>query len=182
MNWIEEIDKLTSRFVQEFSNLSEVELNWKPNSNSWSIAQHIEHLIVINQTYFPVLAELKSGQYKLPFMGRFRFLVNFFGTIVLNAVKPEQKKKIKTFPIWEPSTSNIPGDILERFKIHQTELKNQIRSTEELLKAEVVISSPANRNIVYRLQTAFDIIVTHEFRHLDHANAVLNLLYNQKRN
>lgn len=73
MNWIEEIDKLTSRFVHEFSNLSEVELNWKPNPKAWSIAQHIEHLIIINQTYFPVLAELKSGQYKLPFTAKFGF-------------------------------------------------------------------------------------------------------------
>ena len=176
MNWIEEIDKLTSRFVHEFSNLSEAQLNWKPDNNSWSIAQHIEHLIVINQTYFPVLAELKSGQYKLPFTAKFGFLVRFFGKVVLNAVKPEQKKKIKTFPIWEPSISNIPGDILERFIAHQNELKTQIAESGDLLKNAAIISSPANRNIVYRLETAFDIIVTHEYRHLDHAKAVWSLL------
>jgi len=176
MNWIEEIDKLTSRFVHEFSNLSEAQLNWKPDNKSWSIAQHIEHLIVINQTYFPVLAELKYGQYKLPFTAKFGFLVRFFGKVVLDAVKPEQKKKIRTFPIWEPSPSNIAGDILDRFKVHQDELKAQITASEDLLKNGVIISSPANRNIVYRLETAFDIIVTHEYRHLEHAKAVWSLL------
>ena len=102
--------------------------------------------------------------------------MNFFGTTVLNAVKPEQKKKIKTFPIWEPSTSNIPGDILERFIAHQNELKTQIAESGDLLKNAAIISSPANRNIVYRLETAFDIIVTHEYRHLDHSDTVLNQL------
>lgn len=176
MNWIEEIDKLTHLFSDKFSGLNEEELNWKPNPKAWSIAQHIEHLIVINQTYFPVLAELKSGQYKLPFTAKFGFLVRFFGKVVLNAVKPEQKKKTKTFPIWEPSTSNIAGNILDRFMVHQDELKAQIVASEDLLKNGAIISSPANSNIVYRLETAFDIIVTHEGRHLEHAKAVWSLL------
>jgi hypothetical protein len=175
MNWLAEIDEISNAFLLKFKGLTEEELNWKPNPNSWSIAQHIEHLIVINQTYFPVLAELKSGQYQLPFMGRFRFLVNFFGATVLNAVKPEQKKKIKTFPIWEPSSSNISGDILERFIEHQNELKAQITTSGDLIKNGAIISSPANKNIVYRLETAFDIIVAHEYRHLNHADAVLKL-------
>jgi hypothetical protein len=108
--------------------------------------------------------------------------VRFFGKVVLDAVKPEQKKKTKTFPIWEPSPSNIAGDILDRFKVHQDELKAQITASEDLLKNGVIISSPANRNIVYRLETAFDIIVTHEYRHLEHADAVLNLLREQSIN
>lgn len=180
MNWLTEIDKLTHLFSGKFSGLNEEELNWKPNPNAWSIAQHIEHLIVINQTYFSVLAELKSGQYKLPFTAKFGFLVRFFGNVVLNAVKPEQRKKTRTFPIWEPPSSKIAGDILDRFKVHQEELKAQIVASEDLLKNGAVISSPANRNIVYRLETAFDIIVTHEYRHLEHASTVLNLLSNQQ--
>ena len=176
MNWLAEIDQVSNSFLLKFKDLNEAQLNWKPNPKAWSIAQHIEHLIVINQTYFPVLAELKSGQYKLPFTAKFGFLVRFFGKVVLNAVKPEQKKKTRTFPIWEPSHSNIAGDILDRFKVHQDELKAQITASEDLLKNGGIISSPANRNIVYRLETAFDIIVTHEYRHLDHAKAVWSLL------
>lgn len=176
MIWIEKIDKLTNQFLQEFSSLNEEELNWKPDPKSWSVAQHLDHLIVINQTYFPIIAALKAGQYSLPFWGRFRFSVNFFGAAVLNAVKPEQPKKTKTFPIWEPASSNISGDILERFRAHQTELKNQIVSSEMLLNNGAVIASPANRMIVYRLETAFDIIVAHEERHLNHARAVWSLL------
>lgn len=176
MNWIETIDKLTSHFVQEFSSLNEEELNWKPDPSSWSIAQHLDHLIVINHTYFPIIAALKARQYHLPFWGKFGFLVDFFGSVVLNAVKPEQPKKTKTFPIWEPASSTISSDILERFKAHQAELKHQIVSSEELLKNGTVISSPANRMIVYRLETAFDIIVVHEERHLEHAKAVWSLL------
>lgn len=181
MNWLAEIDQLSNAFLLKFKDLTESELNWKPNPNAWSIAQHIEHLIVINQTYFPVLAALKAGTYQLPFTARFGFLVRFFGKVVLNAVKPEQKKKTRTFPIWEPSTSNIAGDILDRFKVHQKELKAQIAASEDLLKKGAIISSPANSTIVYRLETAFDIIVTHEYRHLEHADGVLKQLQQQNK-
>lgn len=176
MNWLTEIDRLTLLFSSEFSGLNEDELNWKPDANSWSIAQHLDHLIVINQTYFPIFAALKSGEYTPPFWGKLGFLVNFFGAAVLNAVKPEQKKKVKTFTIWEPSASSLSGDILEQFSAHQTALKNQIVASESLLQQGVIISSPANRIIVYRLETAFDIIVAHEQRHLEHAIGVLNRL------
>jgi len=132
--------------------------------------------MVINQTYFPVLSYLKSGSYKLPFIGRFGFLVSFLGKTVLNAVKPDRKKKMKTFPIWEPTKSHISFNILERFLKHQTELKQEIEASKELIKMKTIISSPANKNIVYKLETAFDIIVTHEQRHLEQSKEILELL------
>ncbi len=179
MNWTTEIDILTSSFEKEFGHLTEKELNWKPNSTTWSIAQNIEHLIIINQTYFPILADLKASRYKVSWLGKFNFFVSFFGKFVLDAVKPDRKKKIKTFDIWQPATSNIVGNILERFKRHQTELKNEIEGSKTLLERKVVIASPANKNIVYRLETAFDIMVTHEQRHFEQAKEVLAMLQKQ---
>ena len=67
-------------------------------------------------------------------------------------------------------------DVLEKFSKHQAKLKLEIELTEELIETGAVISSPANKNIVYKLQTAFDIIVTHEERHLEQAKEVLDLL------
>ena len=56
---------------------------------------------------------------------------------------------MKTFPIWEPAKSEISGDILSRFEKHQTDLKNLITGSKDLLEKRTVISSPANKNIVY---------------------------------
>jgi hypothetical protein len=39
-----------------------------------------------------------------------------------------------------------------------------------------IISSPANKIIVYKLEIAFDIIVAHEKRHLEQAREVLQIL------
>ncbi len=171
--WTQKIDETTKGFKKSFGQLSAEQLNFKPNTETWSIAQNIDHLIVINETYYPVIKSLREGNYKTPFIAKLGFMVNFLGKMILDAVQPDRKKKMKTFPIWEPAKSEISADILSRFEKHQTELKNLIAGCKDLLEKGIVISSPANKNIVYKLETAFDIITTHEQRHLEQALEVL---------
>jgi hypothetical protein len=174
--WIAALDELTSAFTNHFGSLTIGELSWKPHENTWSIAQNIDHLMVINQSYFPILDQLAKGNNKPPFFARFNFLVSLMGKIVLNAVEPDRKRKTKTFSIWEPEDSPRADDLLQRFSHHQDELKLRILNNDTSVRDGVVISSPANRNIVYTLDKAFDIIVSHERRHLNQAMEVLALL------
>jgi hypothetical protein len=173
--WRSEIDQITQRFMNEFGNLSEEELNWKPSPKVWSVAQNLDHLMVINKTYYPVIQSAKNSSYSLPWIGKIGFMVNFMGKMILDSVQPDRRKKMKTFPLWEPSASNFSRDILEKFKAHQEDLKNMISDSEELLKKGTVISSPANKNIVYKLETAFEIIITHEKRHFEQAKELMQV-------
>jgi hypothetical protein len=177
-NWTLTLDDITRQTLTEFGSLTSKQLNWKPNSNTWSIAQNLDHLVIVNETYYPVLASLKAGTHKTPFIAKISFMVSFLGKIVLNGVQPDRKKRMKTFPIWEPNTSNVIGDILSRFQNHQNELIQKIEAAKELVEKGVVISSPANKNIVYKLETAFDIIVSHEQRHFEQAKEILQLMKN----
>ena len=95
MSWSRDIDKITKDFNSQFGHLSIEQLNWKPNQQTWSIAQNMEHLIVVNETYYPVLASLNIKTYKTPLIGKIGFIVSFLGKTVLNAVKPDRKKKMK---------------------------------------------------------------------------------------
>ncbi len=174
--WLNEIDRTTADFEREFGGLTPDQLNWKAQTEVWSIAQNIDHLIVINETYYPVIQALRQGNYQTSFWGRIGFMVNFFDKIILGAVQPDRRRKMKTFTIWQPSSSEISGDILLRFVKHQEELKQMIRDSKDFLEKNVVIGSPANRNIVYHLSAAFDIIVAHEKRHLEQAKEVLGNL------
>lgn len=171
-NWTSTLNNITKQTLTEFGSLTSEQLNWKPNSSTWSIAQNLDHLIVVNETYYPVLA----GTYNTPFLAKIGFMVSFLGKTVLNAVRPDRKKKMKTFPIWEPTTSNVIGDILNRFQNHQNELIQKIEEAKGLVENGVVISSPANKHIVYKLETAFDIIVSHEQRHIEQSKELLSLM------
>lgn len=176
MDWITQIDKITKEFDDLCNSLTTDELNWKPDADSWSLAQNLDHLIVINQSYFPVLEKLQSGKYKQPFIAKIGFLVSLSEKMILNSVKPDRNRKMKTFSVWEPNSSQIEVSILQQFKEHQDELKGKIIASEELIKKNIVIHSPASKNIVYRLKVAFEIIVTHEKRHLQQVKEILSLM------
>ncbi|MCB9234913.1 MAG: DinB family protein [Bacteroidia bacterium] len=171
--WTRGLDEVTALFQEKFGHLSAGQLNFKPDPQTWSIAQNLDHLMVINQTYFPVMEALHKGTYEVPFMGKIGFMVKFMGNMILKGVNPDRQRKMRTFPIWEPSQSDIPGDILERFAAHQQQMKNLIEQASGLLDKGVVIASPASSKIVYKLETAFDIILTHEKRHFVQACEVI---------
>ena len=173
--WVADIEHITQSFQSEFGQSSPEELNWKPHPKTWSVAQNIDHLITVNKTYFPTVTAIREGTYELPFTARFGFINRFFGNLILRTVSPDQRRKTKTLPLWEPEQSELPPDILTRFVNHQEELKLFFQACEDLLEKQIVISSPANKFITYHLEAAFDIIVAHEKRHLQQARATLAL-------
>ncbi|MBC7849673.1 MAG: DinB family protein [Chitinophagaceae bacterium] len=173
--WTSQLDEITNLFKKDFSTLSAKRLDWKPNNATWSIAQNLHHLIVINESYIPVLKLARQKQQKLPWISKFDFVVNFIGNTVLKAVDPGRRKKVKTFSIWEPSSTDLGTNIFVRFEEHQAELKKLIANSLDLVEQKTVIVSPANKNLVYKLDTAFDILVTHERRHYEQAKESLNL-------
>lgn len=174
--WISRIDEVTAAVKAEFGALTVQQLNQKPNPKAWSIAQNLDHLIVINQTYVPLINSVRDGSFKMPFSGKLGFMVNMLGKMVLASVLPDRKRKIKTFAIWQPSQSEISGDIVSRFEQHQESLKALIRSTADLVAKGQVIHSPASRMVVYKLSTAWDIVTIHEQRHLEQAREVKKTL------
>lgn len=169
------LDELTLKFKKVFGKLNEREIHWKPNADTWSIAQNLEHLILINESFFPMINRLRNKDYKKPFIAKLGFLVKFFGKAILKSVQPNSSKKTKTFSIWKPSEENASKDILARFIEHQEKLKQKILDSEDLLKQNAVISSPANPKIVYKLDAAFKIILAHEERHFQQAKKLLEI-------
>lgn len=174
-DFIHRLDELTLKFEKAFELLSEDELHWKPDDETWSVAQNLEHLILINESYFPVIDRLRNKDHKKPFTARLGFLVNFFGKAILKSVQPETTKKTKTFSIWKPSEDNESKETLARFMEHQQKLKMKIINSEDLLKQNAVISSPANHKIAYTLDAAYKIILAHEERHFQQAKKLLEI-------
>ncbi|MBO6517629.1 MAG: DinB family protein [Bacteroidia bacterium] len=172
-NLVLEIGQVTRDFESYFGELTSHQMNFKPSSDSWSIAQNIDHLMAVNRSYYDTIDGMLDGSFTPPFHGRIGFVVNFLGKSILRSVEPSRKRKIKTFPVWEPTLSDFGPAILDDFKREQDMLIEHLRKSEGLLKQGAVISSPANRNIVYTLETAFKIIITHEKRHLAQALEML---------
>jgi len=178
--WQKRIDHVTQEFTERFDDLTVEEITRKPNAESWSVAENLQHLIVVNESYFPVFKEVKQGTYKPPFVAKIPLLVNMMGRLILKAVAPSRRKKIKTFAVWEPAQAKVHGDVLKEFNKHQAALKRWINDLENNLDKGTVIASPANQSLVYTLEKAIDIIVTHEQRHLNQAIEAFDTIFDNQ--
>lgn len=165
----EQLNRITADFKNQFGELNKDQINLKPTPRGWSIGQIIDHIITINKTYFPVFGNILNGNNRTPFIGRVRFFVNLFGNLILKSTLPSTVKKTQTIPIWEPKESDIDNHIFDEFEEHQGALIQWIDRLEVIDKRNTVISSPANKYIVYDLEKALEIIVQHELRHYQQA-------------
>jgi len=176
MNWKEELDHISKEVNEKFGALSKEQLFAQPDPKRWSIAQNLQHLIQVNESYFPIFNRLEKRDLPQPFIGKIAFFRKLFGNMIYQSVSDGGKKKVKTFPLWEPSILEKEEDILGKFLEQQEALKQWIERLQPFIEKEAVIHSPANKLIVYTLPKALDIIVAHERRHLDQALNVKSIL------
>jgi len=171
-NLLQQIDSNTKLVQDLFGHLTDEQLNQTDGAH-WSIAQNIEHLILINSSYFPIIDQLNQKVYKRPFHGRIQFIVKFLGGFVKQSVEPSRQKKMKTFPVWEPKEATVLHDVIDQFTAHHQDLKRYIELAAPFIQNKTVIHSPASKVIVYELDTVFDIIIQHELRHIEQAKEQL---------
>ena len=149
------------------------QLNWKPSPDEWSVAQCLDHLISSNKGFIPIIKKVKQGEHKPSFKERVPVLPRLFGSLVLNAVKPETKRKLKASKPFQPSSSEIGGDIVSQFQAQQKQIAEHMRSTEALDLRKIIITSPIANFVMYSLFDGYRIIVAHDQRHVAQAKRVM---------
>jgi hypothetical protein len=180
-DWKKRIDHITQEFTERFQDAPIAELHQNPHAESWSVTENLQHLMVVNESYFVLFDQLGKGTYKPPFIARIPLLANLMGKLLLKSVAPSRNKKIKTFLIWEPKEGKLQGDILKQFTKQQDALKNWVEKLEPQLSKGLVIASPASNSIVYTLEKAIEIIVTHEQRHLNQSIEASDIVFDNKK-
>ncbi|HKQ80038.1 MAG TPA: DinB family protein [Blastocatellia bacterium] len=160
-----------ARTLFGFLNLEQ--LNWKPATDSWSVAQCLDHLITINREYYPVFDRILSGDYRKAILHRLPFLPAMLGRLMIKALSPNTHQKLKAPVVARPSSSSIDSQIVERFVAHQREMLARMRSLENKHPAETIITSPFASVVVYSLLDTFRLLVAHERRHFAQAQRVM---------
>jgi hypothetical protein len=172
-NLIVQAEQVGGAVDAAFSSLSDERLNWKRSPGEWSIAQCLEHLMLINTPYFPRIAQIIHGDHKATRWERVPLLPILFGRLVLGAVQPESTRKVRARPAFAPTSSLIDAGICRRFSAHQAELIRLMKTTAKLPIEKIIITSVVSPVVTYSLLDAYRILVAHERRHLQQAERVL---------
>jgi DinB family protein len=168
-----EAEQLRHRVNASFSSLSTEQINWKPSEGQWSIAQCLEHLILLNEPYFPKIERILAGEYSPSLWERMPLLPTYFGRVVLAAVEPGGKQRFKARPSFVPRSSPIDTGIVARFSAHQADLIRLMEASAKLPIDKIIITSVVSPFVTYSLWDAYRILVAHEQRHLQHAEGVM---------
>ena len=154
---------------EHFGALSPDSLNWKPQQDTWSIGQCLEHLIISNSTYFPIFEKITKGQFKMSVWERLSPFSVLFGNLLANQMQETVKIKMKTPPIFEPASSGIDGHVCDRFLANTDTLISYLSSFITLDLDKTVITSPAISFMTYPMRQVIRILVPHLHRHVNQA-------------
>lgn len=171
-NWYTRLSAAGDAAQEEFGALSYEAFNLKPAPGSWSVADNLAHLIRVDSSYFPIFDRIESGKYRPPLCGRIGIVSRWVGNKILQSVQPDNEKAYKTVQHWEPELSKYDLTLLHQSWDVRRHTIKWLLSTPDLLENSRVITSPANRFIAYPLLTAWEIIVSHEERHIQQARRV----------
>lgn len=160
------------RIEKDFSGLNANQINWKPNEDSWSVGQCLEHLIITHSRYLGCFADLAEGK-SMNFWQKVSPISGMMGNAILKSVIPDNLKKQKTFPVFEPSQSDIRPDIVEEYRHHLNLFLQSQQKLKNLDDRKTMISSPVNKWITYSLRDAFSILYQHDKRHVNQALYVM---------
>ena len=162
------LDEITQAVKEEFSGLSDSELNIRPAADKWSIAQCLDHLIVSNETYFPAFESLINGNHRATFWQRINPLTNFAGKKGREILK-SGKIKLKAPAIFAPAQNGDIKDIVRLFAAHQLKIGAIFDQLEQNGLLDITITSPVTSVLTVKSGDAIDIIIEHEARHLRQA-------------
>lgn len=168
-----ELQKIADDATATFGKLSADQLNWKPTGKSWSVAQCFDHLVTAHSLYFPLFERMASGDASRSFWEKASPFSGFFGRFLINSMRPDNQKKMRTTKKAQPSASIIDGAIIERFAEHQDQMIEHLRKLPTNIDpAKTIITSPLMGMVTYSLDDCFTILEVHCQRHLGQAKRV----------
>src|SRR5258706_1917514 len=113
-----------------FGHLNPEQLNWKPSAGGWSVAQCLDHLIAANREMMHAFDATINGTKQTTFVQRLPFLPGFWGKLLVNAVQPSGKRKLKAPAKATPSASALDSQIVGQFVAHQQEVLGKMKAVQ----------------------------------------------------
>ena len=160
-NWISEIDLITEKFNKSFSDFTQGEMNFKPEKTVWSIAQNIEHIILLNSSYFEYFEEIQNGNHSLPEIEDLDTKAQESVVALKPFTSPQRLEHTNTWDIWQPKQGLIEKNILQDFEESQFQFKNHIKRFEDLPLSETFIRYPGHLDLLFKLDDCIEFLIEH---------------------
>ena len=166
-----EITRENLNTVENFKNQSIELLNWKQNSESWSVLECIEHLNMYGDFYIPEITNRintsKTESSEL-------FKSNWIGKYFSEAVSYKKNlNKMKTFKSMNPLNSKLNILTLEKFIRQQHQIIELLDKSKNINLDKTKTAISISKLIKLRLGDTYRVLIFHNQRHLKQAENTL---------
>ncbi len=177
-DWLKNIREKLEESIRAAESLKDLEisvLNIRPDMESWSILQCIEHLNLYNRYY---IGELQIKTHRTDSDDGNKMLSSWIGRKSIRMMDPSNAKKQKTFKHMQPAPTSFPITVLENFLADQQLLKKIIDDAgagRYSLNCKSVRVEFFKLLKMYRGET-LEFIIVHQLRHLRQARRIKDRL------
>jgi hypothetical protein len=164
--------EISSIVEKQFGSLSFDELNFKKEKNSWSVAECLDHLIVSNNQYIPLI-ESGLQEEPSPVKDSAELKSSFAGRFLIYSLNPENRKKLKSPRLFRPEIRVYTKEVIKVFLDQNNEIYKLMCKSRNRDLNEIKIYSPVTKLLRFNLGECFQIINVHERRHIFQAQNIL---------
>jgi len=150
--------------------LTEEQVNWQPAPGRWSVGQCLEHLCITNEGYLQAMSAALAGEPDAPveqitpgWLSRW-FLKNY--------VEPSPNMKQVPAPGKIRPSKKVPVSVIERFLASNRGCRELIVHARNKDVNRIRFWNPLVPGVRFTVGTGFEIISSHERRHLLQAERV----------
>jgi hypothetical protein len=150
--------------VNEFSQLSLEQLNYKVTPDKWSILECIEHLNLYGDFYIPAIEKaINESDNEAQAVFKSGILGNYF----VKSMKPKAKlNKMKTFSANNPNGSELDLDVISRFHNQQSQFLHALELAKKVNLTKTKTPISVSKIVKFRLGDTFRFIAAHNDRHI----------------
>lgn len=166
-------ENLFSECERKIENLSKGQLNFKIAEEKWTIAQILDHLIIVNKSYIArseiVLKNLNTRNFNEPI----KFKSEYYGNMVINLISAESKIKTKTIEDFKPPFDVYDINVKEEFCSTLKDIKKFINKLGDFDINEGKVKFVKDNFIDVNLGDVAKIVLVHIERHFDQIDVII---------
>lgn len=155
-------------------NLTDLQFNWQPGVDRWSIAQCVDHLIVTGRNSLShvhsAIGEARSTGLLSDGPFRYRLIERLF----VRQMEPRARMRFKAPEAYVPATGRLSLEIVASFYLLQEEFLQCIEEANGIDLARTKVNNPVSKWFRLSLGQELAFNAAHERRHLWQAEEITN--------
>ncbi len=169
---LEQIETQNTEVSELTERLTQVQFDWRPGPDRWSVGEHLAHLTLTNRPYLEAIGPALSAARAAGWTGRGPFRYGWLGNWFARSMEPPPRMRVRTARRLEPHAGRTKEEVAREFAVTQEMLARAIREADGLDLRRASIRSPFLKVFKLSVGQAFNVLMGHNRRHLWHIRQI----------